>query len=267
MLSLSSPRKPESQFHEIAFESYGVPIGVQTDQPQLVRRLQGVVPARHRPAHPDAVRHRIVLTRRDDAHYNLEYSISAGETLDATNPNRHIANAVDLDLALAVLEAHVHNLVAQEAPEHVFVNAAVVEHRGTGVLLAGHGMSGRTTLARALVDAGAAPYSDLYAALDRDGRVHPYITSDREPGFQGQGIEVGAVVLTNYVPGADWRPRSLTLGQCTIELLTYTVPAQDRPEESMRAIRAALNGDPVMLSGDRGEAADTAPVLLEQIDR
>jgi hypothetical protein len=265
---VSTLRASQPQAHEIAFESYGVRIAVRTDQASVVARLPRLVPPVHRPADPGAVDHRLVLTAADESHYSVTYTFRAGAAVLPGDIRAQVVTAVDLELAFAMLEAHVHSSVALYAPDHVFVNAAVVEHRGSAILLPGRGISGRTTLALALVEAGATFYSDMYAALDRDGRVHPYASPLREltPGPK-DGIPAGAIVLTNYVPGTDWRPRSLSRGQCMVELLTHTVPAQERPEHAMRGITALLDSRPLVLSGDRDEADDVAGPLLAELER
>ncbi|WP_157871812.1 hypothetical protein [Gloeothece verrucosa] len=58
--------------------------------------------------------------------------------------------------------------------DKLFVHAGVVGWRGRAIVIPGRSFSGKTTLAAALVKAGAIYYSDEYAVIDRDGLVHPY---------------------------------------------------------------------------------------------
>jgi hypothetical protein len=45
------------------------------------------------------------------------------------------------------------------------------------------------------------------------------------------------------------------------------VPAQERPEETMQALRAAIDrSGAVAMAGDRGEAADLVPELFALLD-
>lgn len=267
-MSLSTPRASQPQVDEITFASYGVRVAVRTDERSLVPFLDNLVPPVHGPADPRDIDNRFVFTRSDEGLYNVHYMRWAGKEVDAANINGVVAKNVDLDLAIALLQAQVHSSIAQEAPGHVFINAAVVEHRGSAIVLAGRGMSGRTTLAVALIEEGATFYSDMYAVLDAHGRVHPYLAPPEIlAAAPADGLPLGAILFSNYAPGASWELRSLSRGQCVVELLAHTVNAQIRPEQSLQAVNAALASGPAMLRSDRGEAAATAPLLLSALDR
>jgi hypothetical protein len=76
---------------------------------------------------------------------------------------------IDEDLA-AVLRAfttHAEFFIARSAPAHLFVHSGVVGWKGRAVLIPGRSFSGKTTLVRAFLEAGATYYSDEYAVLDR----------------------------------------------------------------------------------------------------
>jgi hypothetical protein len=144
----------------------------------------------------------------------------------------------------------------------------------------GSSFSGKSTLVRALVEAGAMYYSDEYAVLDSTGRVHPYprplsyrppfeATIQYQPeelgGVAGRDpIEVGLVVATHYRSGADWDPRELSPGASALSLLENTIPAQERPEQSLQYVSRAASGT-TTLQGERGEAEELAGVLLDTL--
>jgi hypothetical protein len=67
--------------------------------------------------------------------------------------------------------------------------------------------------------------------------------------------------VTYYVPGAEWRPRRLSTGEGALALLSRTVPARTRPEESLRFIASAAERA-VVLEGERGEAEEFAAMIL-----
>jgi hypothetical protein len=67
--------------------------------------------------------------------------------------------------------------------------------------------------------------------------------------------------VTHYVPGAEWTPRRLTPGEGALALLSRTVPARARPQESLQVLTKAVNGA-VVLEGERGEAEEFADLLL-----
>jgi hypothetical protein len=162
------------------------------------------------------------------------------------------------------------------------VHAGAVAYRGSVVVMPGASLAGKTTLVAALVRAGAKYFSDEFAPLDNDGRVHPFakplsLRNDRFAqidhhvddlgGVAGEDpLPVGAVVVTTYKKGAGWRPRRLTPGEGALALLSHTVPAQSRPGQALRAIRRSIDGASLAES-DRGEADAVAPLVLAQLER
>jgi len=202
--------------------------------------------------------------------FNLLYSDSG-----------QLARSKDTDLALEILERELQLYIAEYARHRVFVHAGVVGWRGRAIIIPGRTMSGKTTLVKALVEAGATYYSDEYAVLDERGRVHPFPKplSIRENGdglakevrpeaFGGttgvKPISVGLVVETSYREAARWRPRQLLPGRGIMALLTHTVSARRKPEQALTTLRRVV-ADALVLKGVRGEAAETAENLLSRI--
>jgi hypothetical protein len=73
-------------------------------------------------------------------------------------------------------------------------------------------------------------------------------------------------VLSQYLPGATWEPQPLSSGEAVLAMLSNTVPAQDRPEETMHALRAAVDGSgAIALAGERGNASEMAAQLLASL--
>ena len=64
--------------------------------------------------------------------------------------------------------------MAEFARRRVFLHAGAVAWNGLGIVIPGGTMSGKTSLVRELLQAGALYYSDEYAVLDDLGRLHPY---------------------------------------------------------------------------------------------
>jgi hypothetical protein len=144
-------------------------------------------------------------------------------------------------------------------------------------------MTGKTTLVKALVEAGATYYSDEFAVLDKAGRVQPYpvpLSLRGENGhaagkipvetFGGQvGVEplpVGLVIVTEYQPEATWRPRKLTSGQALLALMDNTVAARRDPAHSMPILKQAVTGA-VVLKSKRSEARQIASALLSLLNQ
>ena len=193
-----------------------------------------------------------------------------------------IARSLDAEVVFERLESDLQLYVAERAPRRVFVHAGVVGWKGRAVVIPGRSMSGKTTLVAELVRAGAEYYSDEYAVIDRGGRVHPYArplavregeglrqTRRTVEEFGGRvgtvPLPVGSVVVTHYEPGAGWRPRRLTTGECVLELLSNTVSARRSPARALSALTAAAAGV-TALAAPRGEAAFVARAILRNLE-
>jgi hypothetical protein len=257
--------------HELAFESFGVRIALSTNDREVLTRLREFAPPLARPCDPATAQHRFNLDARDGNGYELQLN----EEEELTGEYR------TLGLALQLLDMHMCGYIAVHAPERIFVHAGAVAHRGRLIVVPGASFSGKSTLVGALLRAGATYYSDDFAVFDQTGRVHPYpkplsLRNQWDEGTLHTAESFGAstgkeplspslIVLTNFRPGAEWRPRRLSSGEGVLGMLSNTVPAQERPAESLSVISRAVNGA-VVLEGDRGEAEALAPLLLAEVD-
>lgn len=193
------------------------------------------------------------------------------------------ARSLDPELVLHNFESDVQIYVGILARRRIFVHAGVVEWKGQAILIPGRSMSGKTTLTAELVRAGATYYSDEYAVLDEQGRVHPYPRrlGMRSPGVAEQtkvpaeelggkvGVKpmpVGMIVVSQYKEGARWRPRRISTGQGALEVLANTVPARIRPEQSLNSIQHAVTNAEIF-KGTRGEAEETAHFILQSLSK
>ena len=243
-------------------EAYGVVFEVRTDDSRLLSPVRARFPPGWR-----------VTRRSPEAVLSLTHeSSSAGMAVQVEG--RLAAGGLSHAQALDVLESELQLSVARLARPEVFVHAGVVAVDGKAILVPGRSGAGKTTLVRALVDAGATYYSDEYAVLDRAGRVHPYArrpsvrvrTGAKErhpvPRSRGRGaLPVGLVVETRYRVEARWAPVSLSPGEIVLALLANTVPARDRPAEVLTVLARTAESARGIRS-DRGAAARTARMLI-----
>jgi len=192
-----------------------------------------------------------------------------------------VTRTKDTDQVLEALERDLQLYVAEQARRRVFVHAGVVGWRGRAIVIPGRTMSGKTTLVKALVEAGATYYSDEYAVFDERGRVHPYLkpmsvreNGDGRPkeilpealgGTSGvRPLPVGLVVATSYREGARWRPRRLLPGRAVMALLAHTVSARRKPERALTTLRQVV-ADALVIKGVRGDATEVAETLLGRL--
>lgn len=132
----------------------------------------------------------------------------------------------------------------------------------------------------ALVKAGAVYYSDEYAVVGLDGRVHAFprrlrLRGDvpREGAAPESGNGAGAldplplrwVLNVGYRANAAWQPRTLTPGETLLGLLENTVAVRRQPELTLRTLKAAI-GPTVGFKSERGEAAGAAKEIIHLLD-
>ena len=255
----------------MSFEAFGVQVEVTLGDAELEGPVEEILPPGRRPCKIGASAGRFGLHQTADDAYEVTFG---------GYPS--MAHAT-LDVALTLLDAQMRLFIAANARDWLFVHAGVVAHGGRALVAPGDSFSGKTTLVRALLAAGATYYSDEYAVLDEAGRVHPYPrplsirsgdggevrehrAADNGAGAGDDSASLGMVVVTRYREGAEWRPKRMSAGQGLVSLLANTVPAQDRPEESLRTLRWAVERATV-LQGDRGDAGPVAAALLDELGR
>ena len=192
-----------------------------------------------------------------------------------------LSRTQELSQLLTALEQHSELLTAFRAKEHLFVHAGVVAWEGKAILIPGRSMSGKTTLVRALLKAGAEYYSDEFAVLDANGLVHPYPvplsirekgqivgckipleTLDIQPG--SEPLPVGLVVVSKYKPYARWKPETLTPSQSMLALMDNTVAARREPTFTMPILKKVAMGAKT-IAGKRGAAKRVVAAILEEL--
>ena len=258
----------------LAFTAYGVAVGVRVSDRSVLERVQALLPPGWKPAGKPTVRRLYSLivggptSRSGVRRFNILYSDAA-----------RLLRTHDLEEVLGQLELDLELYIADRAPRRTFVHAGVVGWNGQGIVIPGRSFSGKSSLVKALVQAGASYYSDEFAVLDERGRVHPYpLPLAIRPGLDGtppmkygpeelggvaglRPLPVGLVLITRYVSGTRFRPRPVSAGRAVLELLGHTLPARRRPERILDVLTRAVSQASV-LRGARGEAEETARQIL-----
>lgn len=253
---------------ELPIEAFGTRLLLVASEPRLFTRLAGLAPPGSSPCAAD-----------DAARFSLSAEEGLGYRITGTQGLNQVS--ADLELALGMLDSAIERHVASHARGHIFVHAGVAVHAGRAIIVPGPSLSGKSTLVRALVEAGADYYSDEWAVLDGEGLVHPFprplgvrgadLVSAKQP-LEGLGWSAGegpapvaAIVRASYRPGGHWAPRLKSSAEGLLFLLENAVPARDRPEQTMLAARRAVAGARI-LEGERGEAAEAAEELLAAVE-
>jgi hypothetical protein len=252
----------------IAFESFGVRVRVTGDAPEVIERIPSMLPPGALPCQP--------LTAEESFGVLAE----SGGSYRFTRGGSPVSTGLDLNFALMLLENQLRIYIGLHAPNRIFVHAGVVARDGRAIVIPGSSFAGKTTLVLALVRAGAVYYSDEFAVIDERGLVHPYAGPlslrdfgqhqsdhhvERFGGLTGdEPLPIGAVVLTQYRAGAEWRPTRLSPGRGVLAMLANTLAALKRSEEAVRVTTRAIDRA-VVLEGERGEADEIARRLLDTV--
>jgi hypothetical protein len=260
-----------------SLRSFGVDIGIRSNDPETLQRI-----VEHLPPYWENIDTPAVDRVYSILHRNGSGTGSRRMSMVYMNGLR-LMRSNDLNDVFSAFESNIRLYVAEFAKDRVFVHAGVVGWKGQAIVVPGRSYSGKSTLVAALVRAGATYYSDEYAVIDSDGRVHPYfkpIELRAEGTFKQakfdvssigghvgtESLPIGLVLLTKYKTGATWRPKRLTSGRAALELLDNTVSARRDPEAALSALRQVVT-DAEVLKGVRGEAEQTVPAVLRRLDR
>jgi len=257
----------------ISMQAFGVKVGLRVNDPATLQQLIARMPPGSQPISAKVVDQLYsVIGNPEPGHAKVRRFNLAYWNLDRIARTRNFADFLD------AFESHVQLTVAEHATRYVFVHAGVVGWNGQAIVIPGRSHSGKTTLVKELIRAGATYYSDEYAVIDRRGRVHPYARKLglREPNSPiskrmraedlgatvgEKPLRIGLLVSTKFADGALWRPRALTRGQGVLELLANTVSARTQPELALAVLPKSLEGSRIIKSR-RSEASEIVRSLL-----
>jgi hypothetical protein len=252
---------------------YGVAVEVHVSPADLLDDVRNCLPPGWLPA-PHVPADHIISVVRDA-------TAEAAARTQVLVERRRILDTRCWSDALHCLESHIQLHVAEMARDRIFLHAGVVGWRGKAILLPGRSFVGKSSLVAALLTAGAEYLSDEYAVFDPNGLVHPYarrlsLRQDggaklRRPGPEEFGsrtcpgpLPVGLVAMTRYVAGARWCPARAPGGWAALALLNNMVPIRRQPDRCLQVVHRVL-AEALCLRGNRGEAEDAAPALLEAV--
>lgn len=278
-MSKSGNRTEQSQWPaQLRLSSFGVRLHLRADDNRLLQQLLPHLPAGWKPLAASATA--AAAATRLERCYSIWHEASNGATNYCwRTAGKRLMRAPDWETLTRAFENDVQLHVAEHAPRRVFIHAGVVGYRGRAIVIPGRSFSGKTSLTAALVRAGAIYYSDEYAVLDDQGRVHSFAKplSIREGGNylgtpyqveslggrQGKkALPVGLIVVSRYRKGAKWQPRALSPGQSALNLLANAVAARSAPQRVMLFLQRAVRQSQG-LEGARGEADEVARALMQ----
>jgi len=183
---------------------------------------------------------------------------------------------------LDAFSTHLRAAFAEFSRKQLFVHGGAVGWNGRAIIFPGKSRAGKSTLVAELVKAGATYFSDEYAVLDCQGRVHPFAKplSLRDPVTSRQvetpvtalggvaashPLPVGLVVMSEYHATARWQPVALSAGEGALAIVANTIAARRWPTLALSVIGAVVEQAPVIRS-HRGDARALVPQILAALD-
>jgi hypothetical protein len=152
----------------------------------------------------------------------------------------------------------------------VILHAGAVSYNGVGIIFPADSYSGKSSLTAEFVKQGATYFSDEYAIISKDGRLHPFSKpiSIREPGgwtqtdvdvasFGGesakQAVDIGYVLFTKFRKYARWRPKTISRARAVFDMLPHSINGKNNPEFTIQVLQNAIKTAKV-LESSRGES-------------
>lgn len=248
--------------------AYGRTIAIESDQREIIRPFLTVDWTAGHPSEPADRIYRITYSDSEQ----FELSIDGAEPI----------TCLSASLASERIESDLHHWLATYTRDYLFVHAGCVGWRNRAIVLPGRSYAGKTTMTRALVEAGATYYSDDYAVVDQDGMIWPFprqlyvrpITPDPphrlDPVAKNWPIgrlPIRAILVAElrFDRKAGWNVEHLTHGQSTLALLDNTVAARERPGDSLRMMARVMDSA-VGIKGTRGSIEESTSRLLAMVD-
>ena len=267
------PSKPP---YEYCFTAYGVRVRLSSGRRALITRAADVVTR--------TLLGNLEIVPGDggfDHTFTFGWNRTEGYTLDQ-NGSR-ITSIRWAKGVFKYFDSLVRVSIAEFSPDLVFLHAGVVAWRGKAIIIPGDSFTGKSTLVTELIKIGATYYSDEFAILDREGLVHPFarpinrrtddgrfkpytLAVDDITGRVGtEGIEVGGIVITEFKPGAKWKPKRLAPGEGILAVIPHTIPVRKNTDLSLSVLNK-IASRALIIKTKRPEAALIAHKLLDFID-
>jgi len=260
----------------ISFTSFGVPIGVRVSAPELLDQVLARIPAGWKRRRSIVVDRLYCFAGGAQSRRNMR-----GVHLLYADVQRLARSENPLEL-LEIFESDVSSYIAQAARPWLFVHAGVIGWKERAILIPGRSFSGKSTLVKAFLHAGATYYSDEFAVLDERGRVHPYpkplsiraVSEEKQVRVRVEELgaktgvaplRVGLVLMTQFESAVRWRPRELSHAQGVLGLLSNTPAARMRPDGAMKILSASV-AKATILRGRRGEARETVQFIFDRLE-
>lgn len=160
------------------------------------------------------------------------------------------------------------------------VHAGAVAWGGRALLLPGSSHAGKTSLVAELLRRGATYFSDEYALIDAEGRVHPYPrpllmrngSPEQSPALAAEysatagdsPAPVGWILALRYQPESDWDIAPVQQSEALLNLLRNTPHVLAETPDLVGMLQRAVAGA-ACYAGRRNDAANAVDQILRLI--
>lgn len=211
-----------------------------------------------------------LVFRVSQTHESGGFSAHAGDRL--------IVSSAGLPVIFEHLQSVTDQAVTRGLRDMVAIHAGVVAWNGCAALLPGASHAGKTTLVTELLKRGAVYYSDEYALLDAEGRVHAYPrllmirdrTGFRQPTLASawnaatadSPATVRLILSVKWASEEQWKVGRIGQSEALLVLLKNTPREMAESPEILGWLRSAASSA-ICYAGVRGEAAGAADHVME----
>ena len=161
------------------------------------------------------------------------------------------------------------------------VHAGAVLLGERALLLPGGTHAGKSSLVAELLQRGAIYFSDEYALIDSEGRVHPYprplllrngdpvqsprLADEFNVAAGEAPAPIGWILLLQYLPGCTWSVAAITQSEALLSLLRNTPHSLAESPDIVRIFESAV-ASATCYAGCRAEAPDSVDRILQLAD-
>jgi hypothetical protein len=260
----------ETRRLSICLAAYGVSVRFHTECPEMHHALTTFLwpwlPRTARPEESPAVE--FTIARSEDG-----YRLYAGGFNEEVASSEALQHASTLDEAIPMVQNWLDQEFVARASGYLPLHAGAIALGGRAALLPGPSHCGKSTLVRELLRLGCSYYSDEYALLDDDGRLHPYpraLMIRNESGEVRAALAphssshqahppatISLILAMQYQPGADWKLQPVDQSSMVITLLKNT-PRELGPSTNLFGPIASAVSGAGCYAGIRGDAHEAA---------
>ncbi|MGI8639535.1 MAG: hypothetical protein ACR2MG_06235 [Pyrinomonadaceae bacterium] len=245
-----------------AFECGGIKVGVKINDLNVKSKLKKVLPVASREIDFGEADEILMLVVGENRRVNgLYYKYELIHQFDDCNDAllNLIGDKILMFLALISL------------PRILYLHAGAVSWNNTGIILPGGSFSGKTTLVKEFIKAGADYITDDLTLLDIRGNILPFpralaIRTKRGREIKtadcfgaktvAENVKLKLILFTEFEENARWKPEILPPGQAVLRLMNnfyYKPSVREAPMQILRTLAGITDGIKIY-AGKRGNA-------------